>query len=110
MSNVTLTIGGRPFTVACAKGEEKHVTALGKVIDSKLSSMDSLSGQNEVRTLLFAALLLADELHDAREARAAAKEPAPPAGIAPELTERLETIASKMENLALSLETEADSA
>jgi len=106
MSNVTLSIGGRPFTVACAKGEEKHVAALGQVIDSKLASMESLSGQNEVRTLLFAALLLADELHEAREFRAAAKAPAIPADFA----QKLDAIADKMENLALLLETDATNA
>lgn len=106
MSNVTLTIGGRPFTVACAKGEEKHVSALGQLIDTKLSSNPSLSGQNEARMLLFAALLLADELHEVRETRPAAQTPTIPDAIA----DRLDSIAGKMENLALSLEAEAGNA
>ena len=29
MSNVTLSIGGRSYTVACAEGEESHVLGLG---------------------------------------------------------------------------------
>ena len=66
MSNVTLTIGGRHYTVACAQGEEAHIEALGRTIDGKLASLPNMAGQSEPRTLLFAALLLADELHEAR--------------------------------------------
>jgi cell division protein ZapA len=106
MSNVNLTIGGRPFTVACAAGEEEHVTALGQVIDAKLSSMEPLTGHNEVRMLLFAALLLADELHETRQRPAPKSAPELPAGLA----KRLDTIAGQMENLAMRLEAEAGSA
>lgn len=106
MSNVTLTIGGRPFTVACAKGEEKHVTALGQLIDAKLSAIPSLSGQNESRMLLFAALLLADELHEAREARTTPK--AAPASV--DVAQQLDAIADRMENLAERLEADAGNA
>ncbi len=64
MSNVTLHIGGRDYTVACAEGEEAHVASLGALIDEKIQAMGA--GHNEPRQLLFAALLLADELHDAK--------------------------------------------
>ena len=49
MSNVTLSIGGRSFTVACAEGEEGHVAGLGRMIDSKVGSMGDLTGQSEPR-------------------------------------------------------------
>lgn len=106
MSNVNLTIGGRPFTVACADGEEKHVAFLGGMIDAKLSTMEPLSGQNEVRMLLFAALLLADELHEMQKNMPASEAATLPPGVA----ERLDTIAGQMENLALRLESGASSA
>ena len=106
MSNVNLTIGGRPFTVACAKGEEKHVAALGQMIDAKLASMESGSSQSEARMLLFAALLLADEVHEARASRTGAKAPA----LSDEAAQKLDTIADQMEKLALSLEAEAGNA
>ena len=60
MSNVTLKIGGRDYTVACAEGEEGHVRALGAMIADKVAEMGS-SAQGETRQLLFAALLLADQ-------------------------------------------------
>jgi cell division protein ZapA len=100
MSNVTLSIGGRQFTVACAEGEEDHVSQLGRMIDSKLTAMGDMAGQNEARMLLFAALLLADEVHEVQfrtPDRAAASLPAGTA-------QRLDTIAARLENLALSLE------
>jgi cell division protein ZapA len=105
MSNVTLAIGGRSFTVACAAGEEDHVAGLGRMIADKLTAMGDLSSQSESRMLLFAALLLADELHEATvrapAARPAAPSPSPLTAIS---AQRLEAIARRLENLAARLE------
>ena len=99
MSNVTLTIGGRFYTVACAQGEEAHIEALGRVIDGKLASLPNMASQSEPRTLLFAALLLADELHEQRSGAA------PPAAAAdPQSAETLESLAERLESLAGHLE------
>lgn len=107
MSNVTLHIGGRSFTVACAEGEEKHITALGRIIDGKLHAMGAAAaGQNETRMLLFAALLLADELHEARNGPNAPPPPPEPKED-PDLARRLETVAGALEKCAQHLEGEA---
>ena len=100
MSNVTLTIGGRHYTVACAAGEEAHIEKLGGAIDAKLQGTPGLSGQSEARTLLFAALLLADELHEARGGAA------PPAAASPSpaLADNLEALAGRLEALASRLD------
>ena len=100
MSNVTLTICGRDYTVACAEGEEAHVTGLGRMIDSKLGAMGNMAGQSESRQLLFAALLLADELHEGGPARAAAV----PSAAADDYADRLEAIAARLETCASHLE------
>ena len=110
MSNVNLLIGGRSYAVACADGEERHVAMLGRIIDDKLASMGSAGGQNEVRSLLFSALLLADELHEARRNVAGASS-----NVAPDAAETgdsafaqlgpaLERIADRIENLAAQLD------
>ena len=104
MSNVTLSIGGRSYTVACAEGEELHVLGLGSLIDSKLAAMGDMTGQAETRTLLFAALLLADELHDTKNAQVAPEPVAAPAQIAPAMALRLDELATTLENLASRLE------
>jgi cell division protein ZapA len=97
MSNVTLTISGRDYTVACAEGEEAHVAGLGRMIDTRLSAMGNMAGQGETRQLLFAALLLADELHEAGSGRVAA-------AASVDYADRLEAIASALESCASHLE------
>lgn len=99
MSNVTLHIGGRDYKVACAEGEEDHVTGLGRLIDAKLNAMGA-GGQSESRTLLFAALLLADEVHELRTAATAPRPSRAPAASPDQLdllAERLENVASHLE-------------
>ena len=97
MSNVTLQIGGRSYVVACAEGEEAHVESLGQLIDDKIRELGT-SGHNEVRLLLFAALMLADELHDVRS-----KGPAVPVPAADHAT-ALEALAARLEKYASALE------
>lgn len=108
MSNVNLQIGGRTFTVACAAGEEDHIARLGRMIDDKLQAMGGSAGQTETRTLLFAALLLADELHEISQGGTPAPPPPPPED--PQLAQRLETLAAALEKSALHLETIAGDA
>ncbi|MFC4255971.1 cell division protein ZapA [Altererythrobacter xixiisoli] len=98
MSNAFLTIGGREYTVACGDGEERHIASLGAQIDGKLAQMPGVAGQSEARTLLYAALLLADELHELKNARTA---------IQPEI---VESMADWLESLAARLESELPSA
>lgn len=100
MSNVRLEIGGRQFTVACAEGEESHVAGLGEMIAAKITAMGDLSAQSESRMLLFAALLLADELHDATARAISAPAPA----FSEASARKLEAIAERLENLATRLE------
>ncbi len=67
MSQVTLQILGRPYTVSCAEGQEAHIEKLGAMIAAKLDDMDQTAPQQD-QNLLFAALFLADELEEARKA------------------------------------------
>ncbi|HYD25565.1 MAG TPA: cell division protein ZapA [Croceibacterium sp.] len=100
MSNVTLTIGGKHYTVACAEGEEAHIEMLGRTIDGKLTDMPSLAGQSDARTLLFAALLLADELHEGRGGAALAGDELDTAVALESLAQRLEMLAARLESAA----------
>lgn len=63
MADVKLTIAGRPYDVHCADGEEAQLIQLAAVVDEKARTMPGLT---EVRQLLFAALMLADEVQEAR--------------------------------------------
>ncbi len=100
MSNVTLQIGSRSYLVACAEGEETHVNAMGLLIDQKVQTIGT--GHNEVRQLLFAALLLADELQEIRT-RGGGGAPAV-ATSAPDHSAALEALAERLEKCATALE------
>jgi cell division protein ZapA len=110
MSNVNLTIGGRVFTVAATDGEETHIAMLGRMIDERAGKVSAGPGQSESRMLLFAALLLADELHDAHR-QAPPPPPETPAAdaeeagrTAAEVAARIEALANRVEKLAAHLE------
>lgn len=101
MSNVTLSIGGREFTVASADGEEGHIAMLGRLIDDRLRSMGSAAtGQSESRMLLFAALVLADDLVEARKQNGSAARAEDDAA----LVQAVEAFAERVEKLAVHLE------
>jgi len=101
MANVTLQIGGRSYTVACQDGEEEHISSLGRAIDGKLDALGANVRQNESRTLLFAALLLADEVFELKKRAPAA---APIADNGASAAPGLEALAARLEKLAESLE------
>ena len=67
MSNVTLGIGPKTYTVACADGEEAHIEGLGAMIAEKYALLGAARAPLEAQNLLFAALFLADELAEARK-------------------------------------------
>ena len=96
MSDVRLSIGGRRYTISCADGQEDHVRALGQQVDDKLTQMGANLSGNEAKNLLFAAILLAEDVHQAR----ATPAPADHGG----LGSRLERLAVALENAADALE------
>lgn len=101
MSEVTLQVGGRPYTVSCADGEEAHVQHLAAIVDGKLAALGGNRAPGDAKNLLFAALILADEAEDARRATPPAGAPAIPDSIArglEALADRLEAVASALEN------------
>ncbi|MAG40980.1 MAG: cell division protein ZapA [Erythrobacteraceae bacterium] len=101
MSDVTLSIGGRNYTVSCADGQEDHVRHLAGVIDGKLSAMGNNLSSNDAKNLLFAALILADEVEEARDKPSPATEP----GFDTDrLGNQLERMAIALENAASTLE------
>ncbi len=63
MADVKLTIAGRPYDLHCEDGQESQLVELAAVVDEKARAMP---GGTEVRQLLFAALMLADDAQDAK--------------------------------------------
>ena len=105
MAEVDLTIAGRPYRVACRAGEEDNLRAAAVLVDAK--SREALAGlgtMSEARQLLFASLLLADQLVDQRPL------PAEPAPADPLIAASAKTLADRLEALAIALESEGQSA
>src|SRR4028119_1133984 len=102
MAEVDITIAGRHYRVACRDGEEQNLRRAAEMVDAK--SREALSGLgalSEARQLLFASLLLADQLLD----RPGTPEPTPePAAqqpsIDPALGRRAESLAARLEAIA----------
>lgn len=96
---VDLNIAGRSYQVACREGEEENLQAAARLVDGKSREALSVLGTlSEARQFLFASLLLADQLIEKQPDVAVSAAPDP------ELGRRAETIASRLESLAESLE------
>ena len=109
MASIDVDVAGRRYDVACRDGEEAHLRSLAAIVDKRAKDAASALGNlTETRQLLFAALLIADDLKDVR-AGAGLPDPTPPPPD-PAVAEALERLASRMEKLADRLEAEADAA
>ncbi|MCH9806568.1 MAG: cell division protein ZapA [Alphaproteobacteria bacterium] len=74
MGHVTARINGRSYRLHCADGQEERLTQVADYLKDKVDELIAEFGQvGEDRLLAMAALLIADELFDAR----AALEPEP---------------------------------
>ncbi len=64
MPLVNVMVNGRAYTIACDDGEEDHLKGLASHVDSKVNELLSTVGQvGDLKLLLMAALLVADEHH-----------------------------------------------
>jgi cell division protein ZapA len=102
MAEVTLTVGGYSYQVACRDGEEAHLERLGALVDAKAGEARAAVGTaNEVRQLLLSALLFADEAIDRNKGMPApVATPGLDPAILEALADRIETIAARLEKPA----------
>ena len=107
MAQVTITINGRNYPIACNAGEEGRIGALARYVDGKVKGFAREFGAvGEARLLLLTALILADELAEARETQnghAAAGNGA--AAIGDSLAGGIDHLAQRIEAIATRLET-----
>lgn len=102
MATVTVDINGRPYAVGCADGQEERVRILAKQFDGHVRSVAGDVGHvGDLRLFLMAALLLADELHEARlTLQHGAPVGAPASGVASDgVAEALNAVAARLEKL-----------
>jgi cell division protein ZapA len=113
MPLVNVMVNNRAYTIACDEGEEEHLKELAAHVDAKTREVLSSVGQvGDSRVILMAALLIADEHHDALRKSAPAAVPAGNGKTASaeqaEVAERaaadaLEAAAKKVEDIAARL-------
>jgi len=103
MANIDIEIAGRRYNVACAAGEEEHLRSVATLVDRRArDATQALGSLTESRQLLYAALLLADDVKEARSG-ARISEPEPD----PAVAEALERLADQVEAVAERLEAQA---
>lgn len=67
MAQISVEVNGRPYAVGCEDGQEAHLMELAKMFDHQVRQVGQDMGQlGDTRLFLMGALLLADELSDAR--------------------------------------------
>jgi cell division protein ZapA len=72
MAQIQVEVNGRPYAVGCEDGQEPHLMELAKMFDHQVRQVSQDMGQlGDTRLFLMGALLLADELADARARLAA---------------------------------------
>jgi len=116
MSQVSVTINGRQFRMACEDGQEDHLMVLARELDVRIESLRAKFGEiGDNRLTVMAALTVADELAEmgkrlkrleeemaaAQEARVAAADrtQSAQAAVATALTaaaERIESVTRKL--------------
>jgi len=63
MAQVSVTINGRQFRMACEDGQENHVMSLARELDARIDGLRAKFGEiGDTRLTVMAALTVADEL------------------------------------------------
>ena len=108
MANVDIEVAGRRYNVACRDGEEAHLHSVAAMVDQRArDATEALGSLTETRQLLFAALMMADDIKEIRAGAGIPEPPPPPPD--PAVAQALERLAARMQALADSLENKASS-
>jgi cell division protein ZapA len=68
MAQVTVTIAGKAYRMACGDGDEPRLERLAALFDGKIDELRGTFGEiGDMRLHVMAALTIADELHEAKE-------------------------------------------
>jgi len=116
MSQITISINGRDYSIVCDDGQEQHLTRLAEYLDARVGELvDSVGQIGDARLLLMVGLLISDELSDAYAELAALKGEASDtaraktannrgAELATEMASMLEAASRRIEAIAERLE------
>ncbi len=105
MAQVSVTIDGRKYRLACNEGEEARLEQLANMIDAKIVELRQTFGEiGDQRLVVMAALTIADNLAEARDEAVAERERATTASARAEsLATSLDALGARLESLATRL-------
>ena len=105
MAQVSVTIDGRKYRLACNEGEEQRLQLLAGTIDEKIGELRSAFGEiGDQRLVVMAALTIADSLAEVRDEVAAERERSRAAlARSDAIAATLEALGSRLEALAAQL-------
>jgi cell division protein ZapA len=67
MAQLSVTIGGRLYRIACEEGQEAHLEALSADVDRRIAQMRASFGEiGDQRLTVMASIALVDELTEAK--------------------------------------------
>ncbi len=67
MGQVSVSINGRQYRMACDDGQEEHLTTLAQDLDQRIAQLRNDFGEiGDMRLTVMAALIVADELSEQR--------------------------------------------
>lgn len=70
MSQVSVSIDGKLFRMACEDGQEAHLESLAKHLDGRIGEMRKAFGEiGDLRLVVMAAITITDEFFEARKQR-----------------------------------------
>ena len=99
MPQISVTIDGRKYRLACNEGEEARLESLAGMIDEKIGEMRTAFGEiGDQRLVIMAALTIADNLAEARDEAAAQRKRSD------EAEERAQAMALSLDELGSRLE------
>jgi cell division protein ZapA len=74
MAQISVTIAGRVYRMACDDGQEEHLTRLGTELDQRIDMLKSQFGEiGDMRAVVMAAIMVADELSETQRRLKAAE-------------------------------------
>jgi cell division protein ZapA len=116
VTQVSVTIAGRSYRMACEEGEEAHLEGLARAYDAKIAEMRAAFGEiGDMRLHVMAALTFADQIAELRDRVAALEVDQARAGetgaqrlaeddaMRRDLSVRLNTAAERIERLSARL-------
>jgi cell division protein ZapA len=105
MPEVNISINNRVYEISCDNGQEKRVGDLGAYIDHRLQQIARTGGaHNDAHLFVLTALVIADELFEARESASSRSQPQPQAQHAPASKEEEKKLVLALEQLAKRIE------